>query len=322
MTSVPDSAVVITGASSGIGRATALAFARAGASVALAARREQALHELAGECERLGGRALAVPTDVTDAEAVRALAARAVGRFGRIDVWVNNAAVSLFGRFEETPPDAYRRVLETNLLGYVHGARAAIPQFREQGSGMLVNVSSIVGRVGQPYTSAYVISKWAIRGLSECLRQELRDAKDIHVCTVLPASIDTPLFQHAGNYTGRAVKPMRPVYDADEVAAAIVKLAGKPKREVLVGRAGRLMSWQHTLVPGLAERTVARQVDKDHFEDAPAAPTAGNLFEPSGADAVSGGWRARSERRRRGAALAAVVAIAVPALAAWSWRRH
>ncbi|HET6518579.1 MAG TPA: SDR family NAD(P)-dependent oxidoreductase, partial [Geminicoccaceae bacterium] len=121
----------------------------------------------------------------------------------RIDVWVNNAAVTLFGRLEETPPEVFDRVIRTNLFGYIYGARAVVPYFREQGSGTLTNVSSIVAYAGQPYTSAYVMTKAAIRVFGECLRQELLDAPDIHVCTVLPASSDTPLFQHGANYTGR-----------------------------------------------------------------------------------------------------------------------
>lgn len=202
---IEDSVVVITGASSGIGRAAAQEFARRGATLVLAARRAQALDEVARECKELGGHALAVPTDVTDEAAVQDLARRAIETFGRIDVWVNNAAVTLFARIEEAPYEDYRRVIETNLLGYVHGARAAIPYFREQGSGVLVNVSSVVGKVGQPNTSAYCATKFAIVGLSECLRQELLDVEDIHVCTVMPPSVDTPIFQHAANYTGRVI---------------------------------------------------------------------------------------------------------------------
>jgi NAD(P)-dependent dehydrogenase (short-subunit alcohol dehydrogenase family) len=132
-----DAVVVITGASTGLGRATALAFARRGANLSLAARREDTLHQPAQECQHFGSRTLAIPTDVTDEAAVQNLAQRTFQEFGRLDIWVNNAAVTAFGRFEEIPSDIYRRVIETNLFGYIHGARAALPYFREQGSGTL-----------------------------------------------------------------------------------------------------------------------------------------------------------------------------------------
>ncbi|MBI4497432.1 MAG: SDR family oxidoreductase [Chloroflexi bacterium] len=316
-----DAVVVITGASSGIGRAAALAFARHGATVVAAARRELPLQEVATACENLGGRALVAPTDTADEPSVQELARRAIENFGRIDVWVNNAAVTLFARFEESPPDAYRRVLETNLFGYIHGARAALPYFREQGSGILINVASVVGVIGQPYTSAYVASKFAIRGLSASLRMETLDAPDIHVCTVLPASIDTPLFQHAANYTGRAVRPMSPVYAADHVAAAIVRLAEAPQREVFVGNAGRLLGLLHSVAPGLAERLLARQVDRSHFQERSAPPTPGNLFRPMPEwTSVSGGWRAPTGRALGGAALVGLAAFPA-AVAAWQRTR-
>ena len=291
---IGDSVVVITGASSGIGRATALACARRGAAVVVAARRGEPLKELVGECERLGGRALAVRTDVTDEEAVNELARRAVENFGRLDVWVNNAGVALFARFEEAPIEEYRRVFETNLFGYVYGARAALPYFREQGSGVLINNDSVVAKASQPYTSAYVTSKFAVRGLSECLREELilDGAKDIHVCTIMPASIDTPFFQHGANYTGRTPKALNPVYDAEKVAKAIIRCAQRPKREVIVGNAGRLLALQHSLSLGLYENIAARQIDRDHFQDKPAPSTSGNLFEPVvDGTGVSGGWK-------------------------------
>jgi short-subunit dehydrogenase len=171
---VKDAVVVITGASSGIGRATAITFARQGAVLVLAARREDALNEVVSECEAEGTRAMAISVDVADAKAVDELARRAVERFGRIDVWVNNAAVTIFSPFLDMPLEDLRRLLDVNIMGYVHGARAALKQMREQGSGVLVNVSSVVGIVAQPYTSAYSLSKAAIRSLSTSLRDELR----------------------------------------------------------------------------------------------------------------------------------------------------
>jgi short-subunit dehydrogenase len=288
---IRDAVVVITGASSGIGKAAALKLARGGAAVVLAARSATQLESLASQCEALGGSALAVTVDVTDEGQVRHLASRAQETFGRIDVWVNNAAVTLFGRLEEAPYDACRRVIETNLLGCVHGARAAMSVFREQGRGVLVNVSSVAGKVGQPYTSLYCTTKFGIVGLSESLRMETRDAPGIHVCTVLPASIDTPLFQHGANFTGRAPKPMDPVYDVERVADAIVELAQHPKREVYVGGAGAVLSFLRRLAPRLLEKKMAQQVEQEHFQDRPAEDSSGNLFEPMPDwNATRGGW--------------------------------
>ncbi|MFF8280845.1 SDR family oxidoreductase [Streptomyces lateritius] len=314
---VRDSVVVITGASSGIGRATAVAFARKGCPVVLASRRAEALEAVRQECERhRGAEALVVPTDVTDPGAVDDLARRAVHRFGRIDVWVNCAAVTVFGPFEEVPLEDFRKVMDVNVMGYVHGARAALRVMREQGRGTLINVSSVVGLVSQPYTHAYGMSKYAVRALSSSLRQELRldGAKDIHVCTVLPATIDTPLFEHAANYSGRKPLAMPPVYSPERVARTIVGLVRAPRREVVAGPMGRSMVLESRLMPGVAERTMARQVDRTHLSREESAPAGhGNLHVPApGTGAAHGGWggRRRTAMRRLTAAtvLAGVVA--------------
>ncbi len=312
-----DSVVVITGASSGIGRATALRFAGQGATVVLAARNGDALREVAAECEQLGARALPLPTDVTDEGAVNALARQTLERFGHIDVWVNNAAVSLMAPFEEAPSDAWRRVIETNLFGYVYGARAALPAFREQGRGVLINVSSINGQVGGTYASAYVSSKFAIRGLGECLRQELRGT-DIHVVTVMPASIDTPIFQHLGNYTGRAAQPMSPIYTAERVARVIVNAVHRPRREIMVGTSAHLFGLMHRLLPGPSERMMGKMVERDHFQDTPAAHSPGNLFMPQQPTGISGGWR-RSPAKRAGLGLLGSFLLLPALLGGWRW---
>ncbi|RJT96902.1 SDR family NAD(P)-dependent oxidoreductase [Arthrobacter frigidicola] len=308
--------VVITGASSGIGRATALHFARRGADLVLAARREEALEGLIEECEAYGSRAFYVPTDTSDPEAVQELAARAVEAYERIDVWVNNAAVSFFAPFLEVPLKDFNRVIDVNIMGYVYGARVALQHMRSQGSGVLINVASIVGVVPQPYTSAYSMSKSAVRALGVSLRSELllAKARKIHVCTVLPATIDTPFFNQAANYTGRRAQAMPPVYSPQKVAATIYKLVDSPRGEVVVGRIGRSMVRQHRFAPAKVEAAMAHQVDKTHLSKKQSAEaTSGNLYEPSQDrrdTAVTGGWSGRRRSVQRSVLGTAALATA------------
>ena len=302
--------VVVTGASSGIGRATAVAFAAKGANVVLAARRAKPLQEVAEECARAGGRGLAVPTDVTDPGAVEALAQAAVDRFGRLDVWVNNAVVGLWARFEEIPLEDFRQVIETALWGYIHGARAALPRFRQAGGGVLINNASVLATISVPYASPYVVAKHGVRGLGMSLRQELAldGVRRIRVCTVMPATIDTPFFQHSANYTGRVLKAMPPVYPPERVARAIVNCARWPRREVFVGNIARLAYQQFKLMPGTTERAMMHLADKQALpRGKKALPTPGAVHEPmaEGTEA-EGGWHGRRKTRTRRLASAGV----------------
>lgn len=286
-----DNVAVITGTSSGIGKATALAFAQTGVRIAMGARRERQLQETAAACRAAGADTVSLVMDVADEGQVEELADLALETFGRFDVWINNAGMDTFGNFEDVPTATMERLLQVNLMGTIHGAKAALAHFRERGSGVLINNASMVGACPSPFHSAYVASKFAIRGLSHSLRQELTSFPDIHVCVISPASIDTPLWQRAANYSGRKVKPIDPVHPADVVAEMMVELAKNPQREVFAGASGWMLAEQYGANPEMTEVLVGSFVRNSLFQDEPAEPTDGAVFEPeNGNGGVSGGW--------------------------------
>lgn len=295
--------VVITGASSGIGRAAALHFAADGDCVVLASRRRDALDDVARQCEDLGVPALVVPTDVTDSDAVDALAAAAVERFGRIDVWVNAAGVSVFAEFVQVPLADFRRVIDVNIMGCVYGSRAALVHMGLTGRGTLINIASVLGEVPQPYTAPYGMSKAAVRALGVTLRSELRlrGLKHVHVSTVLPSTIDTPFFRHAANYTGRKLLAMPPVYGPEKVARTILELAKDPRDEVAVGAFSKATVREHRRHPASVEWAVAMTTEKQQLSPHQTAPdTSGNLYAPpTDAASITGGWQGQKRMRLR-----------------------
>ncbi len=286
--------VVITGASSGIGRGTALAFAAAGASVVVSARRGDVLDTLAAECVGAGGQARAVTADVSVRADVEALAAAAVAAFGRIDLWVNNAGSGALGKFEDVPLADHVHVIETDLLGTLYGSYFALKQFKTQNAGTLINIASVIGKVPAPYFASYAAAKHGVVGLSGAIRQELTeaDAEQIHVCTVLPASMDTPFFVHTANYTGHEAVPIPPVYDPQAVVDAILALAEKPQDEVSVGAAASATVLSHNLARAVTEAAMGRLTGTALKQSDPAPDTQSGLYSPvPEGTTVTGGYR-------------------------------
>jgi short-subunit dehydrogenase len=293
--------VVVTGASSGLARATALAFADHGCALVLAARAERPLREVAAEIEGRGGRALVVPTDVGSADAVEHLGRRAVEAFGGIDVWVDAAGVLLAGPFGREPVEEVERLVATNVMGTVYGARVALEQFRRQGQGTFIAVSSMLGIVVNPMVPLYTMTKFAVRGLALSLHQVVRREPGIHVCTVLPGPVDTEIFQRAANHTGRRLRAIPPACSPERAAAAIVACARRPRRQVVVGVTSRLLlALPHRVAPAFTERVVAEVTGRLIVQREAAPDTAGALFDAPESATTSPGWRLLAPRRALG----------------------
>jgi len=289
--------VVITGASSGIGRETAVMLGERGASVVLAARNETALCEVANEVERLGGRAHIVVTDVAIPEQMTALAAEAVARFGRIDTWINNAAVSAYSTVEQMTVEEIARVIQVNLMGQICGMKAALPYLEAQGQGAIINVASALAERGVPLQAAYCAAKHGIKGFTESLRLELaRDHPEIALILIEPSSINTPLFTHARSKLGVAPRPIPPVYDPRVVAEAILFAAEHPHRNVVVGGWGKLFTVMERISPALLDWYML-QGDRAVKQQKTHRPDDGhdNLFAPSsGTGSATGEFGAES----------------------------
>jgi NAD(P)-dependent dehydrogenase (short-subunit alcohol dehydrogenase family) len=287
--------MVITGASSGIGLATARLASSRGARLVLAARDETDLQSVVSEIHGRGGDALAVGADVADPADVDRIGERAMDTFGRIDSWVNNAGVSVYGRLLDVPLQDQRRLFDTNFWGVVHGCRTAVRHMRGTG-GVLINIGSIVSDRAVPLQGAYTASKHAVKAYTDVLRMELEEeGAPIAVTLVKPAAIDTPLFQHAKNYMSEEPAPPPPVYAPETVARAICACAERPVRDITVGGGGRVIATMGSLAPRVTdlymERTMFRQQKSGRPND-----RRDSLHAPSGNGEASGGYEGRVMR--------------------------
>jgi NAD(P)-dependent dehydrogenase (short-subunit alcohol dehydrogenase family) len=273
--------VVVMGASSGIGRATAAGFAAQGAKVVVAARGEAGLQSLVQEIRAGGGEACAEVADVTDPAQVRRVAQRAVTEYGRLDTWVHAAAVLLVAPFEQTTPEEFQRVIDVNLMGQVHGAMAALPHLEQQG-GALIHISSMGAKRGVPLQTAYCASKHGIDGFVETLRMEVRrEELPISITNVMPATINTPLFDQARTKIG--VKPVAPppIYQPDVVVDAVLYAATHPVRDLVVGGSAKALILGEKLAPRVIDALMVRFGFEAHDTGVPkSADAPDNLFAP------------------------------------------
>ena len=298
MKPIGEQVIVITGGSSGIGRATARLAAGQGAKVAVVARGEEALDATKAELRRSGSGALAFTCDVADAAGLQRVAEQVGALWGRIDTWVNAASVSVYGNFVDIPADEFDRVIAVDLLGLANGMRVALARMRQQSDGgTIVNISSGLGDRSVPLQSAYCAAKHAVNGLSEAVRTELEhEGWPIRIAVIKPASIDTPFFKHARSRMETAPKPIPPVYDASLVAEAILHAAVHPIRDLPVGGASAALSALEKVSPRLLDlqlKVVGYPMQKDDTIDAAATPD--NLWAGSvGSGSVEGGYNGRA----------------------------
>lgn len=291
---IDEQVVVIVGASSGLGRAAAEAFAHAGAQLLITARDGAALEDLAAELRTTGTRVEWLAMDTGDYAQVQATGARASELFGRVDTWVQVAGIGVYSTVADLRPEDLRRVIETDLYGPAYGAMVALPLLRERGGGLIV-VSSIESEVGLPFQGAYAAAKHGVRGLLDVLRMELEhEGVPVSVTNIKPATINTPFFSNVATRLGVRPRGVPPVYAPERVAAAIVRAARAPRAEVVVGGAGLAMIWSKRLMPRLTDRLIGHFAYEAQLTDRATSPAdPGNRDTPSGdtrvrADALTG----------------------------------
>lgn len=286
-------AVLVTGASSGIGRATGLELAGRGARLVLMSRDRGSLEEAAAEMRAAGAAEVVVCAgDVTDEDAVRAAVTAATGRFGRLDVVVHSAQVMAYGRIEDVPREVYETVVDTALHGTANLARVVLPVFREQHAGHLAVVNSLLGNVTAPTMGSYVAAKWGQLGLVRTLQLETRDEPGISISIVQPGGVNTPIYSQAASWTGNTGRPPPPVYSPFRVARSVLSTLDRPRRVVQSGLFNPLITAGFRIVPGVYDLLVGPLLQQLAVSKDEVPPTPGNVLEssPEG-NATEGRWR-------------------------------
>jgi short-subunit dehydrogenase len=272
--------IVITGASSGIGLSTALAAAEQGAKVVLAARSQDTLDEIVQDIQAAGGEAIAVAVDVGDRAQLERVAQAAIERFGRIDTWVNDAGVSIYGRLDEVDDEDSRRLFDTNFWGVVYGSLVALPHLKSQG-GALINIGSETSDASIPLQGMYSASKHAVKGFTDALRIELEaDKAPVSVTLIQPTAVDTPYPEHAANYLSQEPKLPTPQLEPEKVASVILDAAVDPARDVKVGMMSKMNTTMAKIAPRIADRMARMQMGRQQ-RDEPPHSREGNLYEAS-----------------------------------------
>ncbi len=275
--------VVVTGATAGVGRAVVQEYAKRGAMIGLLARDPHGLEDTRLEAERLGGKALAIPTDVADAQAVEAAAEQVEREFGPIDVWINNAMTTVFAPLEKISPDEYRRATEVTYLGTVYGTMAALRRMSPRNAGSIVQVGSALSYRAIPLQAPYCGAKHAIRGFTDSLRSELlHDNKNVHLTMVQLPALNTPQFNWCRTRLPHHPQPVPPIFQPEVAAEAIVWAADHRRRELIVGSSSWKAIWVNKFFPGLIDWYLARKGYQSQQTDEPIEPgRPDNLFEPA-----------------------------------------
>lgn len=284
--------IVVTGASSGIGRATALQASEAGDHLVLVARGAEVLEAVARECRASGAASvMAVPADVGDDAAVEACFAQVRGNHGVVDAVIHSAGVVAYGRTEEVPAEVFDGVLRTNLIGSINIARHALPILRAQEFGTLVLIGSLIGHIAVPSMSPYVLSKWGVRALARQLQVENRDLRHVQVAYVAPGGVDTPIYEQAATYDGFLGRPPPPVAEPEKVARIALRQLDRPRARTQVNRSNDLIRLGFSALPGVYDRLVGPLFRVAAMDvTTRVGPTPGNVLAPQqGGDHLHGG---------------------------------